>query len=233
MENFWTDNQDFVVFGQQHAAAILTATAVGGSLITWSKRHATEPQQHLLGKAMSLTILFVVIIWTLIRINLGKFDPTGDLPLALCNLMALLMPILMFTRNYRVYEVFYFWVLAGTIQAIITPDMKTGFPHHTYIKYWTVHLGLVICILYATIVFNMRPTWRSMLHAFGWLQVYILLAFVANALIGSNYGYLNQKPKVASLADYFGDWPWYILVSELLVLPFFIMAYLPFLFRKK
>jgi hypothetical integral membrane protein (TIGR02206 family) len=233
MENaFLTDNQDFVVFGQQHLATILVAAAFGAALITWAKHHATQAQQHFWGKAISLYLCIVVIVWTFIRIALGKFDPTGDLPLAICNLMAVSMPMLMFTRKYAIYEVFYFWIFAGTVQAIITPDLHLGFPHHTYFKYWTVHLGLVICILYATIVFNMRPTWQSMLRAFMWLQLYVLLAFFANILLGSNYAYLNHKPHVASLLDYFGNWPWYIIVSELLAIPFFLLAYLPFLRQK-
>ncbi len=228
MHPFFADNENFVLFGQQHLGAIATAIILGGALIAWAKYRATTKQQIQLGKAMSLVLSLTIIVWTSIRLALGKFDPLGDLPLALCNLTALLMPLLMFSRRYTIYEVFYFWVLAGTVQAIITPDMQCAFPHHTYIKYWTVHLGLVICVLYATIIFNMRPTWHSLWRAFLWLQAYILLAFVANALIGANYGYLNQKPQVASLADYFGDWPWYIFVSELLALPLFALTYLPF-----
>lgn len=235
MDNaFLVDNQDFVVFGRQHAATLLAAAMICLALIIWAKKYATQAQQHLMAKAIGLFTSCIVIVWTGIRIALGKFDPTGDLPLALCNMMAVSIPILMFTRNYRLYEVFYFWIFTGTIQAIITPDLKLGFPHHTYFKYWTVHLGLVICILYITLVFNMRPTWRGMFRAFAGLQLYVVIAFFANKWLGSNYGYLNHKPNVASLLDYFGDWPWYILVSELLAIPFFLLSYLPiYLSRKK
>ena len=228
MHSFFTDSNDFVLFGWHHLAAILTAILLGSVCIGWAKYRATQQQQQTLAKVMGLYLSGVVIVWTLIRIGLGKFDPTGDLPLALCNIMALFAPVLMFSRRYRVYEVAYFWVMVGTVQAIITPDLDDVFPHHTYIKYWTVHLGLVVCILYMTIVFELRPQIQSVFRAFIWLQAYIVLAFVANALLGANYGYLNYKPQVASLVDYLGSWPWYILVSELIALPFFLLAYLPF-----
>ena len=131
------------------------------------------------------------------------------------------------------YEILLFWILAGTSQAILTPDITTGFGSFEYFRYWVAHLGLVSIIFYATSVFKMRPTLKSLAKSYLAIQVFFAFSMAINYLLGSNYSYLNKKPKSASVLDYFGDWPNYIYVVELILIPYFLLIYLPFYFIKK
>ena len=46
---------------------------------------------------------------------------------------------------YRVaVELTYFWGLAGTLQAIVTPDLSAGFPQLEFFMFVVGHLGIVI-----------------------------------------------------------------------------------------
>jgi hypothetical integral membrane protein (TIGR02206 family) len=37
--------------------------------------------------------------------------------------------------------------------------------------------------------------------------------FTFNVVVGTNYGFLNRKPSTASLLDYLGPWPLYVVVE--------------------
>ena len=52
------------------------------------------------------------------------------------------------------------------------------------------------------------------------------------SLLDANYFYLMAKPINPSVLDYFGPWPIYILVAELLVIGFFAIAMLPVILIK-
>ena len=57
-------------------------------------------------------------------------------------------------------------------------------------------------------------------------------AVAANALTGGNYMFLRERPQTASLLDYMGPWPWYILGAGLLALALFALLELPFRRRR-
>jgi len=185
-------------------------------------------EQYRLGLNMALVVAFSEIGWMLLRLYLGVFNPAEDLPFVACHFMALMLPVLMFGLNGLLYEILYFWILGGTLQAILTPHLTNGFPHYTFWMFWIVHCGLVIVILYATIVYRMRPTVQSIWKAFLVMQGYIVISFVVNYVLGANYNYVCYKPPTASILDYLGPWPWYVVGTEGIVLCLFLIAYSPF-----
>ncbi|WP_262890560.1 YwaF family protein [Winogradskyella costae] len=55
-----------------------------------------------------------------------------DLPLFLCSLLALIIPIFTHYRRYWKFEILVFWIIGGTLQAVITPDIAQGVPGFDY-----------------------------------------------------------------------------------------------------
>ena len=177
---------------------------------------------------MSLT----VIGFHINKLVFHHYSLSKDLPLYLCSLLATFMPIYTYYRRYWMFEILLFWIVAGTLNAVITPDISEGFPSLDYFRYWIVHLGLLVVIFYSIFVLNMRPTVKSVFKSFLALQVYVIAMVVINYGLNANYFYLNEKPKSVSLLDYFGEWPYYIVVVQLIVIPLFLIIYLPFHFLR-
>lgn len=230
---FLVYNKDFVLFGSQHLIVMALMLILALGLPFFAKKLLNQPQKILLSRIMALSICFWVILYDVILIFLGKFNYKTDLPLDICNMMGFFLPFLMWTPNRRFFPFLYFIILAGTLQAVITPHLYNGFPNFIFLKYWFVHAGLIVYIIYVASAFGFRVSLKDLWRAFLALQAYVGGMFAINSLLGSNYVYIMHKPPTASALDYLGPWPWYILVGEGIALVLFFLVWLPNRGRKK
>ena len=228
---FFGENADFAPFSGQHILISAIVIVVGTILILWAKKQ-TEQIQFLTGNIIASSISLTVIFGSILNIYKPDFNYQEDLPLHLCSFLALVIPVLSYTRKYIYYEIFFFLILAGTLQSLITPS-DYNFLNFNFFRYWFVHSGLVLFMFYATFVYKMRPTIKSVFKSFIGMQFYMVLMFLINHLLGSNYFYTNRKPDATTLLDVFGEWPQYIFVVELIVIPFFLLIYFPFYLTRK
>lgn len=221
-----------VIGSKQHMLPIVFAVLFAVLFIKYAKRNLNQKQQNRAIHIFACVISLVVVGFHMHKISLGNYNITTDLPLYLCSLLGLVIPVFTYYRKYWMYEVLLFWIIGGTLQAVLTPDIALGFPSFDYFRYWVVHLGLLIVIFYVTYVLNMQPKLKSVFKSFFALQIYVIIMIAVNYMLDANYFYLNEKPQSASLLDYFGDWPWYILVGQIIIIPLFLLIYLPFYLAK-
>src|SRR5690606_2435999 len=184
------------------------------------------------GVLTATAVMGFMMTGSLIRIEEGTYDLRYDLPLFLCRIVAWILPFAMLKKNRFWLGIMYFWVLAGTFQGLVTPDLAEGFPGYFYFRYWFLHAGLVVSILYAVIVFRIRIRWTDFWREIGLTQVYLILIHPVNLLLKSNYSYTVQKPPKPTILDLFGPWPWYFLGAEALMIVFFVLLMLPWLGKK-
>jgi len=210
---------------------IVVAILVSIFLINYSKRQFSSKQKHALLHAVGVCVSLIIIVFHLYYIIIEAYNFKTDLPLFLCSFMALIIPIFTYYRKYWMYEILLFWIVAGTSQAVITPDIPEGFPSFNYFRYWVIHLGLLFIIFYATFVLGMRPKLQSVFKSIAALMLYMAVMMCLNYLLDANYSYLNYKPESASVLDYLSDWPWYLLQVGAILIPYFLLIYV--LFKKR
>ena len=112
--------------------------------------------------------------------------------------------------------------------AMITPDLLYDFPHPVYIIFYLGHSLTVLSVLFAMFVFGFQPQLRSVGIAIVATIIYGLIILAVNLLLGTNYLFLMAKPSAASLFDYLGPWPWYLVGLTVLCVIVFVLCYLPF-----
>ena len=212
---------------------ILIAILFSIFLFRFSKRYLNKQEQETVLHSLAIFISLTVISFHTYKISQGGYSLQTDLPLYLCSLLGLIIPVFTYYKRRWMYEILLFWIIAGTTQAVATPDIPMGFPSFEFFRYWIVHLGLVVVILYATLVLNYKPTLKSVFKSILGLQVYLILMVIVNYVLDANYFYLNRKPESASILDYLGEWPLYIIVAQLILVPYFLLIYLPFYFSGK
>lgn len=197
-------------------------------LIRFANQSSNTKAKLLLFNSLAIFISLSVLSFHLYHICFESYNIKTDLPLYLCSLIALIIPVFSYYRTYWMFEILVFWIIAGTLQGVITPDIAMGFPSLDFFRYWIVHLGLLSIIFYAIFVFKMRPRFKSVFKSFFALQLYVIFIVIINGFLDANYFYLNEKPKSASLLDYFGDWPYYIITTQIIIIPLFLLIYLVF-----
>lgn len=151
------------------------------------------------------------------------------LPLHLCSLALLVTAWALVSRAPRVFEVAYFWALAGTTQALLTPDLAAGLPSPDYLFFFAGHGLVVIGVLYGVIALGLRPVPASLPRVALITLALAAIIFGINAWLGTNFLYLMAKPPGPSLLDWFGPWPRYWIGLVLVGVVSFGVLYLPFL----
>ncbi|MEM5565234.1 TIGR02206 family membrane protein [Psychroserpens sp. AS72] len=211
----------------EHLIPIGLAIIIAIALITYARRVSAESQYRNI-HSIAIFISVTVIAFHVYSMYSTDYNMRTDLPLYLCSLLGIIIPIFTYYRKYWMFEILIFWIIAGTLQGVITPDIAEGFPSLDYFRYWIVHLGLLTIIFYSILVLKLKPKLKSVFKSFLALQVYVVLMIIINYVLDANYFYLNRKPASASVLDYFGDWPYYIIVGQLIIIPLFLLIYLPF-----
>jgi len=229
---FFSGDIPFASFSQTHIATLIFSLGLLILLIVVG-RSLTRQQNLLIGRCLSVFLSLTVILFIVFHIQFERFDIAVDLPLSICNLFAFTAPLLFWNPNPKRMEVVYFAVMSGTFQAIITPDLYVGFPTYGLFKYWISHVGLVIIVIHYLLSFQLRPRAKGIFITFVWLNLYLMIIVPINLLLDANYFYLMEKPINPSILDLFGPWPTYLLVSEVLAMAFFALAYLPIMWANR
>lgn len=158
----------------------------------------------------------------------GTHALTRLLPLHLCDITAFLCGFALITRKPLLCELSYFWGLAGTMQGLLTPDIVHEFPNPAYLSFFIQHGVIVITAFVLPLGLGWRPRPKSARRTYLCLLLYALLIFPINYVLGSNFGFIMEKPDGASLLNVLGDWPWYILWTLIIAAGIFFLLELPF-----
>lgn len=149
------------------------------------------------------------------------------LPLHMCNLTLIIAILTMLTKSQKLFQLTYFWCL-GALFAVITPDIKYSFPHPLTLSFYITHFYLLFAAIYGILFFNFKPTFKGWINSFITLNIFAFIIFFINKKLGTNYLYVNRIPNFSSPLDYFGQWPYYIIVVEIIYLILTYGIYYPF-----
>ena len=222
---------DFERYGAAHCAA-LALTALLGALLAAAARDSGDPR---VGRTIRFTLAALLIALLIVFLAQAASDGTLHwrewVPLQLCDLAVFLAAYALVSLSPLAYELVYFWGLAGSVVAMLTPDLLEGFPSWEFVFFFALHGAVVVAAVVLTFGFGLRPRPRAVLRILGLTNLYALFVGLVNLVTDSNFMYLCAKPRTPSLLDWFGPWPFYILGGELVAFVFFWVLDLPFRLR--
>jgi hypothetical integral membrane protein (TIGR02206 family) len=217
---------NFHLFGAAHVIILAAVVALGAALAL--------VQRRLLGGSKWLRVglgIFLVADaagWYSYLAAIGQHMFPWQLPLELCNVVFFLVMYVLLTGNQFVFDVAYYWALAGSTMALLTPNLWERFPSVSTVQFFVAHGLVVSATLYLVWSGLMRPRRGSVLRAMIAVNLLALFDGVFDAVFKTDYMYLRAKPQNVSLLSYLGPWPWYVLAAEPVALALFLLLYWPF-----
>jgi len=143
------------------------------------------------GLVLAVLLIGAEVGWWIYLAATGAKDAelATALPLQLCDAAIFISAFALVLRTQLLVEMTYFWGLAGTIQAVITPDLPQHFPTFPYFQYYIAHGGIVLAALLLVVGLGQWPRRDAVLRVLVVTVAYTLLVGAIDAATGSNYMY--------------------------------------------
>lgn len=217
---------NFHLFGAAHCA-ILAAVVLFPAALAFLQR------RFLLGNKWLRIVLGAFMLaggigWYSYLAAHGQPIFPGKLPLELCDVTYFLVALMLLKGNRVLFDVAYYWALAGSTMALLTPNLLGYFPSISTVQFFLWHGLEVSATLYLLWSGAMRPRAGSVLRAMIALNLLAVFDGAFDAVFKTDYMYLGAKPQNVSLLSYLGPWPWYILTAEPVAVALFLLLYWPF-----
>lgn len=208
---------EFVAYGPSHLIVLAIFVVGVFALIALGRRQRDSPSAVQFSRVFACAIVAVTVPLQILQFLPGEWNLRTSLPLQICDFAWVVAAYALWTRKLLPVTLTYLWGITLTSQGMLTPDLASEFPEPRFLMFWGMHLLIIWASFYLVLGLGIRPDWasyrRTVLITFGWA----VSVFVFNVVVGTNYGYLNRKPARASLLDFLGPWPLYVVLEIAIV----------------
>ncbi len=157
----------------------------------------------------------------------------NHLPVTVCGWSAIMGSFMLMTKKKGLFDVVYFFVLAGSINALITPAviMDNGPTHFRYYQFWIEHTGIFVAVFYMIFVFGYKVNLLSLRRSVIVMVILAALAIFVNYNIqGANYLFLATTEAGDSVLNFLPSNLFLrLLIMGSVIGVLYFLAYLPWM----
>jgi len=219
----------FQPYGLPHLTVIFLTIVLPFAFAAIVRRRKSPRVENVIIAVLSGVLVLNYVVYLIFIRSRGIVAWQQMLPMQLCDWGMVVVMVAMWTGNQRWFEVAYFWGIGGTLQAVLTPNLRFGFPDWRFISFFTSHCGIIIGVVFLMLIRRYRPYPMSIVRVFLWSEFYFVVTLIADELTGFNYGFLLHKPEAFSILSFLSDSRlFYLLELHGVALLFFLGLYAPF-----
>lgn len=234
------ESVEFTNFTLAHFMPIIVTAAIIYLIYRFRQKIKGMKNEMIFRYIISFTLIIseMAYYWRLIAIpSLGP-NPVDHLPISVCGWVAIFASYMLIGKSQTLFDICYFWALAGSIFALITPTVitYTGPTRFRYYQFWVEHLAAYVAIFYMIFVHKMRPNIKSFIRAYAGIIILAVIAYIANRLIGpgANYLFMARPEDTPSILDILpANFVVRILIMVSVITALFVIVYLPWYIKDK
>ena len=163
--------------------------------------------------------------------------PSEHLPIGVCAWSIIFCSFMVIGKSQRLFDISYFWLLSGSLFAVLTPTPLTfcGPTRFRYYQFWLEHTLGYIALFYMIFVHKFRPNRRSFIRSYSVLLGLAAFAAWVNSMIpGANYLYMARPESAPSILDILPpNYALRIFIMIVAITAMFGLAYLPWYIKDR
>ena len=224
---------EFSLFTPAHFAPVVAMLAVIACIARWKDKIRTSRHEEKLRYilAFALIISDMSYYWRLVGAPWLQPGPVENLPIGVCGWAVIFCSFMLVGKSQSLFDISYFWLLSGSLFALITPTPLTftGPTRFRYYQFWAEHTLGYVAIFYMIFVHGMRPTVKSAVKSYAALVAMAVLAYWVNRMIpGANYLYMARPEAAPSVLDILPpNFALRLVIMVAAITAMYALAYLP------
>jgi len=197
---------EFALFTPAHFMPVLLMVAVLALMSRYRERIRCSRHEETLRYVLAFTLIIcdMSYYWRLVGMPSLKPGPVENLPIGVCGWAVIFCSYMLVGKKQFLFDISYFWLLSGSLFALITPTplTYTGVTRFRYYQFWLEHTLGYVAVFYMIFVHGMRPTVKSAIRSYAALFVMAVIAYGVNQMIpGANYLYMARPEAAPSVLD--------------------------------
>src|SRR5260370_24850065 len=184
------DAPEFQPYGLPHLTVIFITIVLPFALAALVRRTKSQRIVGIIVVGLSAVLILNYLAYLAFIRSRGAVDWRQMLPMQMCDGGIVVVIVAMWTGHQRWFEVAYFWGIGGTLQAVLTPNLRFGFPDWRFISFFTSHFGIIVSVVFLMLTRGYRAYPISIVRVWLWSEFYFVVTFVVDGLTGFNYGFL-------------------------------------------
>lgn len=196
--------------------------------VAWVYSNCSLNVRKIILETIGYLVVFNEIAFQISMFYYGSWSYSTSLPLEMCYLSALMIPVYNKFRDLRILKSWFFFAgFGGSLFAFINTNLSEMDQVYISIHYFFAH-GLVIFVMLSIVIDGYRPLWSDYFDAIKWTSLLVIFIFFVNYLIDSNYMFTFKKPEGVNFTLLMPDWPYYFLIMLSIGLVFYTLMMLVF-----
>tara|TARA_Y100001970_G_scaffold125506_1_gene155275 strand:+ start:2726 stop:3424 length:699 start_codon:yes stop_codon:yes gene_type:complete len=189
----------------------------------WVYSNSSNTVKQIILFTIGYLVIFNEIVFQIYMVYYGIWSLDTSLPMEMCYLSALLIPIYAKNQHNRLLKTWFFFAgFGGSLFAFINTNLSEMEHIYVSIHYFFAH-GLVIFVMLSIVVDGYIPKWKDYFLAIQCTTVLVVFIILVNLTLDSNYMFTFEKPEGVNFTLLMPGWPYYFLIMLCIGLVFYTL----------